>query len=426
MKTNFLVASPNDLRHGPVMRGIVGFLVSISLGLFLISQIMQTGVAPSNEVIKNGNVPKSLVLLWGVDWVSSILPIIVLCSVLVSYIYYQVDRRLLFAKAKSVGDPAGLAIMPILPAKDKHQISLQLAYNGMPLGRIVLPAYMTWAEFVSVLHHSELLVDDNPYVTRVIQAYEDYQEAENSFGYDPTSSTGEKAATALTVLKDASNELIAQLYSELKKNIQADKVEPEQEIRKFGVGKESFTTMKSYKWLALPLGAWLGLALYKATSPNSSVYDYAGLAKNTEVASSPIIFYVFLPSIVVLIATLVGLFGYIVSVFRESKTVRKGLNKHVLYESPVTNDKRVVTISNKSAEDGLYELVVTDDKKVVATDVADLSHAVISRISSQGFADTLKVSAGWYGAQVKDYAESPNTDALIALADRLGSMTVRS
>lgn len=426
MKTNFLVASPNDLRHGPIMRGIVGFLVSISLGLFLISQIIQTGVAPSNEVIKNGNVPKSLVLLWGVDWLSSILPIIVLCSVLVSYIYYQVDRRILFAKAKSVGDPAGLAIMPILPAKDKHQISLQLAYNGMPLGRIVLPAYMTWAEFVSVLHHSELLVDDNPHVTRVLQAYEDYQEAENSFGYDPTSNTGEKAATALTVLKDASNELIAQLYSELKKNIQANKVEPEQEIRKFGVGKESFTTMKSYKWLALPLGAWLGLALYKATSPNSSVYDYAGLAKNTEVASSPIIFYVFLPSIIVLIATLVGLFGYIVSVFRESKTARKGLNKHVLYESPVTNDKRVVTISNKSGEDGLYELVVTDDKKVVATDVADLSHAVISWISSQGFADTLKVSAGWYGAQVKDYVESPNADTLIALADRLGSMTVRS
>lgn len=426
MKTNFLVASPNDLRHGPIMRGIVGFLVSISLGLFLISQIMQTGVTPSNEVIKNGNVPKSLVLMWGVDWLSSILPIIVLCSVLVAYTYYQVDRRILFAKAKSVGDPAGLAIMPILPAKDKHQISLQLAYNGMPLGKIILPAYMTWAEFVSVLHHSELLVDDNPYVTRVIQAYGDYQEAENSFGYDPASSTGEKAATALTVLKDASNELIAQLYNELKKNIQADKVEPEQEIRKFGVGKESFTTMKSYKWLALPLGAWLGLALYKATSPNSSVYDYAGLAKNTEVASSPIIFYVFLPSIIVLIATLVGLFGYIVSVFRESKTVRKGLNKHVLYESPVTNDKRVVTISNKSGEDGLYELVVTDDKKVVATDVADLSHAVISRISSQGFADTLKVSAGWYGAQVKDYVESPNADTLIALTDRLGSMTVRS
>lgn len=426
MKTNFLVASPNDLRHGPIMRGIVGFLVSISLGLFLVSQIMQTGVTPSNEVIKNGNVPKSLVLMWGVDWLSSILPIIVLCSVLVAYTYYQVDRRILFAKAKSVGDPAGLAIMPILPAKDKHQISLQLAYNGMPLGKIILPAYMTWAEFVSVLHHSELLVDDNPYVTRVIQAYGDYQEAENSFGYDPASSTGEKAATALTVLKDASNELIAQLYNELKKNIQADKVEPEQEIRKFGVGKESFTTMKSYKWLALPLGAWLGLALYKATSPNSSVYDYAGLAKNTEVASSPIIFYVFLPSIIVLIATLVGLFGYIVSVFRESKTVRKGLNKHVLYESPVTNDKRVVTISNKSGEDGLYELVVTDDKKVVATDVADLSHAVISRISSQGFADTLKVSAGWYGAQVKDYVESPNADTLIALTDRLGSMTVRS
>lgn len=426
MKTNFLVASPNDLRHGPIMRGIVGFLVSISLGLFLVSQVMQTGVTPSNEVIKNGNVPKSLVLMWGVDWLSSILPIIVLCSVLVAYTYYQVDRRILFAKAKSVGDPAGLAIMPILPAKDKHQISLQLAYNGMPLGKIILPAYMTWAEFVSVLHHSELLVDDNPYVTRVIQAYGDYQEAENSFGYDPASSTGEKAATALTVLKDASNELIAQLYNELKKNIQADKVEPEQEIRKFGVGKESFTTMKSYKWLALPLGAWLGLALYKATSPNSSVYDYAGLAKNTEVASSPIIFYVFLPSIIVLIATLVGLFGYIVSVFRESKTVRKGLNKHVLYESPVTNDKRVVTISNKSGEDGLYELVVTDDKKVVATDVADLSHAVISRISSQGFADTLKVSAGWYGAQVKDYVESPNADTLIALTDRLGSMTVRS
>lgn len=426
MKTNFLVASPNDLRHGPIMRGIVGFLISISLGVFLISQVMQTGLAPSNEVIKNGNVPKSLVLMWGVDWLSSTLPVIVLCSVLVSYIYYQVDRRILFAKAKSVGDPAGLAIMPILPAKDKHQISLQLAYNGMPLGRIVLPAYMTWAEFVSVLHHSELLVDDNPYVTRVLQAYEDYQEAENSFGYDPTSSTGEKAATALTVLKDASNELIAQLYSELKKNIQTDKVEPEQEIRKFGVGKESFTTLKSYKWLALPLGAWLGLALYKATSPNGSVYDYAGLSKNTEVASSPIIFYVFLPSIIVLINTLVGLFGYIVSVFRESKTARKGLNKHVLYESPVTNDKRVVTISNKSAEDGLYELVVTDDKKVVATDVADLSHAVISRISSQGFADTLKVNAGWYGAQVKDYAESPNTDTLIALADRLGSITVRS
>ena len=426
MKTNFLVASPNDLRHGPIMRGIVGFLVSISLGLFLVSQIMQTGVTPSNEVIKNGNVPKSLVLMWGVDWLSSILPIIVLCSVLVAYTYYQVDRRILFAKAKSVGDPAGLAIMPILLAKNKHQISLQLAYNGMPLGKIILPAYMTWTEFVSVLHHSELLVDDNPYVTRVIQAYEDYQEAENSFGYDPASSTGEKAATALTVLKDASNELIAQLYSELKKNIQADKVEPEQEIRKFGVGKESFTTMKSYKWLALPLGAWLGLALYKATSPNSSVYDYAGLAKNTEVASSPIIFYVFLPSIIVLIAALVGLFGYIVSVFRESKTARKGFNKHVLYESPVTNDKRVVTISNKSGEDGLYELVVTDDKKVVATDVADLSHAVISRISSQGFADTLKISAGWYGAQVKDYAESPNADTLIALADRLGSMTVRS
>lgn len=426
MKTNFLVASPNDLRHGPIMRGIVGFLVSISLGLFLVSQIMQTGVAPSNDVIKNGNVPKPLVFLWGIDWLSSILPIIVLCSVLVAYIYYQVDRRILFAKAKSVGDPAGLAIMPILPAKDKHQISLQLAYNGMPLGKIILPAYMTWAEFVSVLHHSELLVDDNPYVTRVLQAYEDYQDTENSFGYDPTSSTGEKAATALTVLKDASNELIAQLYSELKKNIQADKVEPEQEIRKFGVGKESFTTMKSYKWLALPLGAWLGLALYKATSPNSSVYDYAGLAKNTEVASSPIIFYVFLPSIIVLIATLVGLFGYIVSVFRESKTARKGLNKHVLYESPVTNDKRVVTISNKSGEDGLYELVVTDDKKVVTTDIADLSHAVISRISSQGFADTLKVSAGWYGAQVKDYVESPNADTLIALADRLGSMTVRS
>ena len=168
------------------------------------------------------------------------------------------------------------------------------------------------------------------------------------------------------------------------------------------------------------------MALYKATSPNGSVYDYAGLSKNTEVASSPIIFYVFLPSIIVLITTLVGLFGYIVSVFRESKTARKGLNKHVLYESPVTNDKRVVTISNKSAEDGLYELVVTDDKKVVATDVADLSHAVISRISSQGFADTLKVNAGWYGAQVKDYAESPNTDTLIALADRLGSITVRS
>ena len=426
MKTNFLVASPNDLRHGPIMRGIVGFLVSISLGLFLVSQIMQTGVAPSNEVIKNGNVPKSLVLMWGVDWLSSILPIIVLCSVLVAYIYYQVDRRILFAKAKSVGDPAGLAIMPILPAKDKHQISLQLAYNGMPLDRIVLPAYMTWAEFVSVLHHSELLVDDNPHVTRVLQAYEDYQEAENSFGYDPTSNTGEKAATALTVLKDASNELIAQLYSELKKNIQADKVEPEQEIRKFGVGKESFTTVKSYKWLALPLGAWLGLALYKATSPNSSVYDYAGLAKNTEVTGSPIIFYVFLPSIIVLMATLVGFFGYIVSVFRESKTARKGLNKHVLYESPVTDDKRVVTISSKSGEDGLYELVVTDDKKVVTTDVADLSHAVISRISSQGFADTLKGSSGWYGAQVKDYAESPNTDALIALADRLGSMTVRS
>lgn len=426
MKTNFLVASPNDLRHGPIMRGIVGFLVSISLGLFLVSQIMQTGVAPSNEVIKNGNVPKSLVLMWGVDWLSSILPIIVLCSVLVAYIYYQVDRRILFAKAKSVGDPAGLAIMPILPAKDKHQISLQLAYNGMPLGRIVLPAYMTWAEFVSVLHHSELLVDDNPHVTRVLQAYEDYQEAENSFGYDPTSNTGEKAATALTVLKDASNELIAQLYSELKKNIQANKVEPEQEIRKFGVGKESFTTVKSYKWLALPLGAWLGLALYKATSPNSSVYDYAGLAKNTEVTGSPIIFYVFLPSIIVLIATLVGLFGYIVSVFRESKTARKGLNKHVLYESPVTDDKRVVTISSKSGEDGIYELVVTDDKKIVATDVADLSHAVISRISSQGFADTLKVSAGWYGAQVKDYAESPNADTLIALTDRLGSMTVRS
>ena len=107
MKTNFLVASPNDLRHGPIMRGIVGFLVSISLGLFLVSQIMQTGVAPSNEVIKNGNVPKSLVLMWGVDWLSSILPIIVLCSVLVAYIYYQVDRRILFAKAKSVGDPAG-------------------------------------------------------------------------------------------------------------------------------------------------------------------------------------------------------------------------------------------------------------------------------------------------------------------------------
>jgi len=364
--------------------------------------------------------------MWGVDWLSSILPIIVLCSVLVAYIYYQVDRRILFAKAKSVGDPAGLAIMPILPAKDKHQISLQLAYNGMPLDRIVLPAYMTWAEFVSVLHHSELLVDDNPHVTRVLQAYEDYQEAENSFGYDPTSNTGEKAATALTVLKDASNELIAQLYSELKKNIQADKVEPEQEIRKFGVGKESFTTVKSYKWLALPLGAWLGLALYKATSPNSSVYDYAGLAKNTEVTGSPIIFYVFLPSIIVLMATLVGFFGYIVSVFRESKTARKGLNKHVLYESPVTDDKRVVTISSKSGEDGLYELVVTDDKKVVTTDVADLSHAVISRISSQGFADTLKGSSGWYGAQVKDYAESPNTDALIALADRLGSMTVRS
>lgn len=426
MKTNFLVASPNDLRHGPIMRGIVGFLVSISIGLFLISQIMQTGVAPSNEVIKNGNVPKSLVLMWGVDWLSSNLPIIVLCSVLVAYIYYQVDRRILFAKAKSVGDPAGLAIMPILPAKDKHQISLQLAYNGMPLGRIVLPAYMTWAEFVSVLHHSELLVDDNPHVTRVLQAYEDYQEAENSFGYDPTSNTGEKAATALTVLKDASNELIAQLYSELKKNIQADKVEPEQEIRKFGVGKESFTTVKSYKWLALPLGVWLGLALYKATSPNSSVYDYAGLAKNTEVTGSPIMFYVFLPSIIVLIATLVGLFGYIVSVLKESKTARKGLNKHVLYESPVTDDKRVVTISSKSGEDGLYELVVTDDKKVVATDVADLSHAVISRISSQGFADTLKVSAGWYGAQVKDYAESPNADTLIGLVDRLGSMTVRS
>lgn len=426
MKTNFLVASPNDLRHGPIMRGIVGFLVSISLGLFLVSQIMQTGVAPSNDVIKNGNVPKPLVFLWGIDWLSSILPIIVLCSVLVAYIYYQVDRRILFAKAKSVGDPAGLAIMPILPAKDKHQISLQLAYNGMPLGKIILPAYMTWAEFVSVLHHSELLVDDNPYVTRVLQAYEDYQDTENSFGYDPTSSTGEKAATALTVLKDASNELIAQLYSELKKNIQADKVEPEQEIRKFGVGKESFTTMKSYKWLALPLGAWLGLALYKATSPNDSVYDYAGLAKNTEVASSPIIFYVFLPSIVVLIATLVGLFGYIVSALRESKTARKGLNKHVLYESPVTDDKRVVTISSKSGEGGLYELVVTDDKKVVTTDIADLSSSVISRISSQGFADTLKVSAGWYGAQVKDYAESPNADTLIALTDRLGSMTVRS
>lgn len=426
MKTNFLVASPNDLKHGPFMRGLVGFLVSISLGVFLISQVMQTGLEPSNEVIKNGNVPKSLVLMWGVDWLSSILPVIVLCSVLVSYIYYQLDRRILFAKAKSVGDPAGLAIMPILPAKGKNQISLQLAYNGLPLGKIVLPAYMTWAEFVSVLHHSELLVDDNPYVARVIQAYEDYQEAENSFGYDPASSAGEKAATALTVLKDASNELIAQLYSELKKNIQADKVEPEQEMRKFGVGKESFTTMKSYKWLALPLGAWLGLALYKATSPNSSVYDYVGLAKNTEVASSPIIFYVFLPSIIVLIAALVGLFGYIVSVFRESNTARKGLNKHVLYESPVTNDKRVVTISNKSGEDGLYELVVTDDKKVVATDVADLSHAVISRISSQGFTDTLKVSAGWYGAQVKDYAESPNADTLIALADRLGSMTVRS